>query len=237
MGKVKGLLAGFLFLGLVQVAGLAAAQLTVEQVLERMSSGSTRLEDLQADFVQTKVMALFDEKIVSSGKFYFRNPDKLILDTLSPEHQQLIINYNRVWLHYPELKQVHELSLKQSKGLSALFVGFGGSVSDIRDQFNTQLTGVETGADGKQLYTLSLAPIPGTAAASPSLGLEKVVLTILEDRWYPVRTEIVQKNGDRSIYEYTNLKSNLRLPDTRFTFVPPAGTQVIHHNTESGASE
>ena len=116
-------------------------------------------------------MALFDESIVAKGKFYFRNPDKLIMDTASPEHQQLIINHNNVWLHYPEMKQVHRLSLKQTKGLSALFVGFGGSVSNIRDQFEVTLTGVERDGEGRQVYTLSLKPIEGTPAASHALGL------------------------------------------------------------------
>jgi len=185
--------------------------------------------DLQADFVQTKQLALFDENIVSKGKFYFRNPDKLVLDTQSPEHQQLIINYNHVWLHYPELKQVHELSLKQSSGLSAMFVGFGGSVADIRELFTVEL--VESGAwkGGGRFYTLDLTPIPGTSAASPALGLEKVMLTVTDSRWYPVRTRIVQRNGDSTMLEYSNQKDNLKLSDSRFTFKPPAGTQVIQH--------
>ncbi|MBW7996917.1 MAG: outer membrane lipoprotein carrier protein LolA [Candidatus Glassbacteria bacterium] len=214
---------------------LQAAGLEVDQVLERMSRANQRLEDLQADFVQTKQLALFDDNIVSKGKFYFRNPDKLVLDTQSPEHQQLIINYNHVWLHYPELKQVHELSLKQSSGLSALFVGFGGSVADIQEQFTVEL--VETGSldEGGKFYSLALVPIPGTSAASPSLGLEKVILTVADGKWYPVRTMIVQKNGDSTLLEYSNQKENLKLSDARFTFKPPAGTQVIQHS--GGASQ
>jgi outer membrane lipoprotein carrier protein len=210
-----------------------AAGLRVEQVLDRMDRANARLEDLQADFVQTKQLALFDENIVSEGKFYFRNPDKLVLDTQSPEHQQLIINYNHVWLHYPELKQVHELSLKQSSGLSAMFVGFGGSVAAIREQFNVALAESGEWKKGETFYTLDLTPIPGSPAASPALGLEKVVLTVTDSRWYPVRTRIVQKNGDSTMLEYSNQKDNLKLSDSKFTFKPPAGTQVIQHGAES----
>ena len=214
-----------------------ASQLTVDRVLERMEATSTRLVDLQADFVQTKVMALFDECIISKGKFYFRNPDKLILDTVSPEHQQLIINHRNVWLHYPEMKQVHKLSLNQTKGLSALFVGFGGSVRNIRDQFTVELAKVEKDKKGRLVYTLWLTPIKGTPVASPVLGLEQVVLSVLEERWYPIRSEIVQTNGDRSIYEYSNHRLNLKLSEARFTFNPPAGTEVITHESRSGVTE
>ena len=213
------------------------APLDVNQVLRRMEEANRRLEDLQADFVQIKEMALFDDRIISRGKFYFRNPDKLVLDTQSPEHQQLIINYNHVWLHYPELKQVHELSLKQTKGLSALFVGFGGSVKNIRDQFNVSLEKFEVNATGKTTYTLSLEPLKGTPAASPALGLRRVLLTVVEGKWYPIRTEIIQKNGDRSILNYTNHEINLKLSESRFTFTPPAGTQVIDHTAGRGASQ
>jgi outer membrane lipoprotein carrier protein len=205
------------------------AELTVEGVLERMSRANNRMEDLQADFVQTKQMALFDENIVSEGKFYFRNPDKLVLDTQSPEHQQLIINYNHVWLHYPDLKQVHELSLKQSSGLSALFVGFGGSVADIQEQFTVELVETGTCDEGGSYYQLALLPIHGTPAASPALGLDKVMLTVNDSKWYPVKTMILQKNGDSTMLEYSNQRDNLKLSDSRFTFNPPKGTQVIQH--------
>ena len=214
-----------------------ASQLTVDRVLERMEATSARLVDLQADFVQTKVMALFDESIVSKGKFYFRNPDKLILDTVSPEHQQLIINHRNVWLHYPEMKQVHKLSLNRTIGLRALFVGFGGSVRDIRDQFTVELAKVEKDKNSRLVYTLWLTPIKGTPASSPVLGLEQVLLSVLEERWYPIRSEIVQTNGDRSIFEYSNHRLNLKLSEARFTFKPPAGTEVITHQSPSGVSE
>ncbi|OGG03669.1 MAG: hypothetical protein A3F83_02575 [Candidatus Glassbacteria bacterium RIFCSPLOWO2_12_FULL_58_11] len=215
----------------------AAAGLDVNKVLQRMDEANGRLQDLQADFVQIKEMALFDEKIVSKGKFYFRNPDKLILDTQSPEHQQLIINYNHVWLHYPELKQVHEFSIKQSKGLTAMFVGFGGSVNDIRDQFEVSLDKIEPAVRGVNSYTLSLVPKIGSPAASPALGLERVILTVTGEKWYPVRTEIVQRNGDRTVLEYSNQRDNLRLSEARFTFHPPAGTKVIPYNPESGVAQ
>ena len=230
-------LTGCLFMIFSGTTGLAAAELDVNQVLQRMGEANGRLQDLQADFVQTKEMALFDEKIVSKGKFYFRNPDKLILDTQSPEHQQLIINYNHVWLHYPELKQVHEFSIKQSKGLTAMFVGFGGSVNDIRDQFEVRLDKVETTVKGLNSYTLALVPKAGSQAASPALGLERVILTVTGEKWYPVRTEIVQRNGDRTVLEYSNQKDNLRLSEARFTFHPPAGTKVIPYNPESGVAQ
>jgi outer membrane lipoprotein-sorting protein len=141
----------------------------------------------------------------------------------------LIINYNHVWLHYPDLKQVHELTLKQSSGLSALFVGFGGSVANIQEQFTVQL--LETGSwdGGGSYYKLALLPIPGTPAASPALGLDKVILTVNDSKWYPVRTMIVQKNGDSTVLEYHNQRDNLKLSDSRFTFNPPKGTQVIQH--------
>ncbi|MFH1068264.1 MAG: outer membrane lipoprotein carrier protein LolA [Candidatus Glassbacteria bacterium] len=217
---------------------LPAVEMTTERILEKMGQSNLRLQDLQADFVQTKVLALFDEQLISHGKFYFRNPDKLVLDTTEPEHQQLIINYNHVWLHYPDLKQVHELSLNQAEGLSALFVGFGGAVKDIRDQFNVALRESGTREDGTGYYVLSLEPIPGTPAASPALGLARVLLTVTDRKWYPVRTEIVQKNGDRSILEYSNQKDNLKLSESRFTFKPPVGTQVINHTAgQSGVTQ
>ncbi|MEA1996622.1 MAG: outer membrane lipoprotein carrier protein LolA [Gemmatimonadota bacterium] len=215
-----------------------AGGLRVDQVLDRMEEANARLEDMQADFVQTKEMAFFDECIVSKGKFYFRNPDKLVLDTRSPEHQQLIINYNHVWLHYPELKQVHELSLKQSKGLSAMFVGFGGSVKDIREQFSVELGELDEGAktQGKSFCKLILQPLPGSPAASPALCLDRVILMVDRGKWLPVKTWIVQKNGDRTILEYSNRKVNLKLSESRFTFKPPAGTEVIDHTKGAAGS-
>jgi len=216
---------------------LPAAGAEVDQILDRMAESSARLEDMQADFVQTKIMTVFDETIVSSGKFYFRNPDKLVLDTQNPEHQQLIINHNRGWLHYPDLKQVHEFTVKQAQDMSALFVGFGGSAARIREQFKVNLQSRAADSTGAMLITLELTPIQGTSAASPVLGIQKVLLTVPEGRWYPVRTEIVQKNGDRSVYEYTHHRLNLKLAESRFTFKVPEGTTVIQHSPDSGVTQ
>lgn len=218
----------------LNAAPATADGLGVDAVLERMAESSARLEDIQADFVQTKIMTVFDEKIVSSGKFYFRNPDKLVLDTQQPEHQQLIINHNRGWLHYPDLKQVHEFTVRQARDMSALFIGFGGSAARIRDQFEVTLESVAGDSAGTRLYTLRLVPIPGSGAASPMLGIERVMLTVVEGRWHPVRTEIVQSNGDLSIYDYTGHCLNLKLSDSRFTFNPSAGTEVIQHQSPGG---
>jgi len=135
------------------------------------------------------------------------------------------------------MKQVHKLSLNHTKGLSALFVGFGGSARNIRDQFTVELAKVEKDKKGRLVYTLWLTPIEGTPAASPVLGLEQVVLSVLEGRWYPIRSAIVQTNGDRSIYEYSNHRLNLKLSEARFTFKPPAGTEVITHESHSGVTE
>lgn len=228
MKLLKGLFSAIALVTVFTAVSLPAA-MTAQRVLEKMNQSNLRLQDLQADFVQTKVLALFDERIISRGKFYFRNPDKLVLDTTEPEHQQLIINYNHVWLHYPDLKQVHELSLNQTEGLNALFVGFGGAVKDIRDQFNVSLSDSGSLEDGTGFYVLSLEPIAGTPAASPALGLARVLLTVTGRKWYPARTEIVQKNGDRTILEYSNQKDNLKLSESRFTFKAPEGTQVINH--------
>lgn len=226
--------AALLLTAALNAAPAVADGLGVDAVLERMAESSARLEDMQADFVQTKIMTVFDEKIVSSGKFYFRNPDKLVLDTREPEHQQLIINHNRGWLHYPDLKQVHEFTVRQAQDMSALFIGFGGSAARIRDQFEVTLENLMQDKDGKNLYTLRLVPIPGSGAASPMLGIERVMLTVMEGRWQPVRTEIVQSNGDLSIYEYADHRLNLKLSESRFTFNPPAGTQVIQHQSSGG---
>ena len=211
---------------------LQAQQLGVEQVLDNMESASARLETMTADFVLTKVMALFDEEVKSSGKFYYKEPDKLVMETLEPDKQTLIINGSEVMMYYPEMKQIHKLSIENGKNMEALFIGFGGSVSSIREHFMVDIDKIEPGESDNQLYTLSLVPREGSPAANPSLGLDKILLTVSSDRWHPVSSEIVQKNEDRAIYEYSGRKFNETVSDERFDFVPPQDTEVIVHGTK-----
>ena len=209
-----------------------AEDLSVEAILDNMEQASAKLKSMTADFSETRVMALFDEEVKSSGRFYYKEPDKLVMETLEPDKQTLIINGSEVMMHYPVMKQIHKLSIGDGKNMEALFIGFGGSVSSIREQFTTSIDRVEDDGSGVRLYTLSLAPREGSPAASPALGLDKILLTVSSDRWYPVRSEIVQKNEDRAIYEYSGRKFNEPIADERFDFVPPEGTEVIVHGAK-----
>ena len=212
---------------------ICAEDLSVEAVLDNMEQASAKLETMTADFTETKVMALFDEEVRSSGRFYYKEPDKLVMETLEPDRQTLIIKGSEVMMHYPEMKQIHKLSIGDGKNMEALFIGFGGSVSSIREQFTAEIDRVEDDANGARFYTLSLVPREGSPAASPALGLDKILLTVSSDRWYPVRSEIVQKNEDRAIYQYSGRKFNEPISDESVSILfLHKGTEVIVHGTK-----
>ncbi|MDR7129133.1 outer membrane lipoprotein-sorting protein [Algoriphagus sp. 4150] len=69
------------------------------------------IKSITADFTQRKQSLLFDEPLVSSGLFYYENPDRIRWEQQEPSATYFILNKD-------EVIQFDGESVKKSKGLS-----------------------------------------------------------------------------------------------------------------------
>ena len=48
-----------------------------QQIIDKINAAASKLSTMQCDFVQTKSVKLLNDKIVSKGKMYYSQPNKL----------------------------------------------------------------------------------------------------------------------------------------------------------------
>lgn len=87
MKRMNGVLT-FLVLVLIGVCGTPVASRAMNaqdsKLLERLQKLSGGINTLASDFTQEKYLAIFQDTLVSSGRFYFKKPDALRWELLHP---------------------------------------------------------------------------------------------------------------------------------------------------------
>ena len=59
---------------------------------ERLKKEAASLSSIESDFTQEKFLDVFNEKIVSKGRFYYKQENMIRMDYTSPIDYQIIIN-------------------------------------------------------------------------------------------------------------------------------------------------
>ena len=49
-----------------------------DSIIQEISAASSRIQSLQCTFIQTKHIAMLNDKLVSRGKIIYQQPDKLL---------------------------------------------------------------------------------------------------------------------------------------------------------------
>lgn len=68
----------------------------LEPFNKRLMSEAQRLESIESDFVQEKYLDIFDEKILSKGKFYYKKENRICMEYSEPMSYLIVINGNKL---------------------------------------------------------------------------------------------------------------------------------------------
>jgi len=196
----------------------------LSQVLGHMEQAGKNLVDLKANFQQTKVFTLFEDKTESGGKLTYKRPGKILWEFEEPNPSKLVINKEIAWLYLPKIKQVQKVNLKDKAQTESLLIGFGTSAAEIQDSYEVNLVGADK-VDQKEAYILELIP-----KKELSSYFSKILLWIDQEKWIPTKTELVESSGDTTTIEFTAIQLNTHIPDDLFNFKIPNGAEVIDYS-------
>lgn len=68
------------------------------EIIEIVSRSTAKMKSLECDFVQTKHIRMLNDRMVSKGKMYYQQPDRLRWEYVSPYTYTFILNGNQVML-------------------------------------------------------------------------------------------------------------------------------------------
>ncbi len=179
-----------------------------------------RTTDLKARFVQEATLKSARKTQREEGTVYFKKPKKMLWDYTRPESKKLVINPQTAWLYVPEDKMVY---VQDSKNVfsSGQAIRFLAGIGRLSEEFNIKYAQPKQDSSGN--YLLEMVPKGGPESAG---GVRKLLATVDKDSYLIVKCSFNDSLGNLTVITFQDIKTNLGLPDSMFTFKPPAGTEV-----------
>jgi outer membrane lipoprotein-sorting protein len=223
---MKACIAALLALVFMSLSASAQGTYTLEQVLSKMETNGKNFRSMQASMERTKVTVIVNDKAVDSGTVYFARRGaaaRIMVDITKPEQQRMLIDNGKALLYFPKLKQVQEYFLgKNQDKAEFLLIGFGTSNRDIRKFYDTALVGEEV-INGQKTSILELKP----KSTQVSALFNKIRLWMDQTKWIPIQTQLTEASGDYMLIKFTNIKMNVKVPDSVFDLKMPKDVKTI----------
>ena len=180
---------------------------------EKLNEFFTQVDTMQSGFTQQVVDDKGKVRQSSSGTVFLSRPGKFRWEYAAPDKHQIVADGKNVWVYDVELDQVTVKPMKQA--LSAAPVGLLLQKQEAEKQFAV----AEMEADGSNLEWFRLTPHKKDSDfTSMDLGISEsgVQEMILNDKF-----------GQMTYIKFQGLRTNSGIDDSRFSFTPPKGADVI----------
>jgi len=188
-----------------QAAPMVDAGAWLQRYLEGFAS-------FQADFRQLSSNSAGDRTTESGGTLYLQKPGRFRWDYRKPDEQLIVSDGEKVWLYDVQLEQVTVKTLDESLSTTPALLLAGKST--ITDGFTVTGLGNRDGIDWLQLTPKR----SDTDFVEFRLGFASGELKVME---------LKDKLQQSTRIEFSHVRRNPQLAAGLFTFVPPAGVDVI----------
>ncbi len=185
---------------LLAVAMVGQQKVNDAQVRQQINAAASALKTMQCDFVQTKQIKLLNDKMVSHGKLYYQQSNKLRWEYTSPYAYTFVINGGKVLISKGKRSDV--INVNQSKlfgEIARIMMNsvVGKCLTDTKD-FKSTITASATE------YVATLYP----QQKQMKQMFKQIVLHFNRKQSTVSRVELVEKNGDKTVIELKNIKTN-----------------------------
>ena len=200
-------------------APVAAAAETLDDVVRSLETVYARMLDLRADFSQQAFNKSLDQTIPARGTVYLKRGGKLRWEYTEPTPQQIVSDGKKLWVYTPALNQVNVGDAPAA--LAGPAGSFLAGLGRLREQFSVRFLNPAVPRDADGNWLLDLTP------KQPLPTLARLILAV-EPRGFEVRKAVVYDQFENTVtMRFTRVAVNSGLPDTTFTFVPPAGVATV----------
>lgn len=209
----------FRLFGLLLLAA-SASPAAAGQGLERLHTFYRETRSFQADFRQKVLGSRGEIQERSSGRVWIQRPDRFRWDYRQPYRQLIVADGTTVKFFDPEMEQVTVRSYAGGMGHtpSRVLAGSG----DLERHFR-----VEESARNGPLAWVTLTPREPEEA-----GFQQARVGLAADPVRVERFEFSDAFGNQTEIRFEDIRLNPDMPDDRFQFEPPAGTDVLGSGAE-----
>ncbi len=180
---------------------VAHSQSTADaKIKQQINAVASKMQTMQCDFVQTKYMKLLNDKMVSQGKMYYQQSDKLRWEYTSPYTYTFVLNGSKVMLNKGKRSDV--INVNQSKffkEIARIMMNsvVGKCLTDEKD-FKVSISSTAT------QWVATLVP----QRKDMKQMFQKIVLYFSRSAKMVSTVELIEKKGDRTVIQLKNVKTN-----------------------------
>jgi len=196
---------------------LAAAP-TADEIGARVQAFYDSTKTFKATFEQTYTIKVQNVKKVSTGKVTFEKPGKMNWVYDAPNGNRVISDGATIKVYEKENEQMFETPVKNSQYPAALsfLMGQGKLTKDFTLRL---LDAAQMKFEGG--YVLEGTPKEATPA------YQKMLLYVDAATKQVRRALVLDAQGNRNRFDFSNPVINQPVPKTEFEFTPPPGTKII----------
>ena len=188
-----------------------AQQMSEEQAKKHISQAAAKIKTMQCDFVQTKHLKMLNDKMVSKGRMYYQQSDKLRWEYTAPYTYTFVINGSKVMMRNNRRNDVIDVNQNKvfreiARIMMSSVVGnclnnpkdFKATISSDKDQWIATLT-----PQRKDLKTM----------------FQTIRLYFDRQKQMVQKVELTEKKGDKTVIELTNAKTNTPINANTFSII------------------
>ncbi len=218
MSKRKLLMAALCVSLAAATVPAAAANVTLETVIRKIQEQQKKTTTLQADFRQEKELDLLAKPEVSTGTFLYSKPTNVLWTYDAPKRVQMVIADGFLTTYYPDLRKAEKVDVKRFEDRIFKYMGATGAIDELARYFDFTFTDSKS----KPVYVLDLTP----KNRAVSKRVQRIKLWIDKTTYLTSKIEYVEGDGDITRYEFTNVRINEPVPNSRFALTLPSNVKV-----------
>ena len=199
----------FIILLLCSVHIHLMAQHQEAQIKQKIAQVAATMKTMQCDFVQTKHLKMLNDKMVSKGSMFYQQSNCLRWEYTSPYTYTFILNNDKVLLKNKKRNDVIDVNQnKVFKEIARIMMNsvVGNCLNDEKN-FKSSLS-VSGGA-----WVATLLP----QRKDMKQMFQKIVLHFSQKQAMVTQVELIEKNGDRTIIDLKNIRTNEAISTNMFT--------------------
>jgi outer membrane lipoprotein carrier protein len=196
-----------------------AELLSLDEVVQKIQDTYEQTGQVKARFTQALTLKAMQKTQLEEGTFYFKKPKRMRWVYTKPAAKELVINSEKAWLYVPADKVAY-VQDAESLFKSTVSVRFLAGIGKLKDDFRISFAG-DKKVDKAGNYLLDLVPI------KPEEGVKKLQVAINRQSFQIVKVILFDPYGNVTTLSFSGLELNKDLPDSLFTFKPPAGVDVM----------
>ncbi len=211
MGLLRIIASALLLLCFLPATHATADEL--KEIIAEVQKAHSSLKDYSAHFTQT--VESFGKTTEATGTVFVKMPSKMRWDYEKPSQKHLITDGSKLWMHLVAEKQVYIQPIGDSANAYLPLRMLTGKLDFSKDYEAVLLNSTEN------RHNLRFIP------RKEGVGFQNVTIGIDRKSKRIVRFELLDLYGSRTVATLTDIKINVGLKDSLFTYGEQPGVEVI----------